>query len=112
MPSFPLELADEIGKKKSVNLYNKYIHLFTHEYTDPYTTGNPVFTNPQFITSAGSTFSLPGVYDRYDLYYAVLDYSDEITVTGMDNAGNMDYVTNSLTASDDAFINIICIVKK
>lgn len=111
MPPFALELADVVGGTKSVNLYNKYIQSFTHRYVDPHYTA-PDLTNSDFNTSEGNTFTLPGLYDRYDLYYAVLDYSDEITVTGMDNAGNLSYRTNSLTAPNGAFINIICIVKK
>lgn len=116
MPSFNLPLEHNRGTYAHVNLYEEYIKRFTPNFLEDTSEGDPLETNnPLYISSAdegANKFTLPGLYGRFDLYYVVLDHSDEITVTGMDNAGNMDYVVNSSTASEDAFINIILVVKK
>lgn len=110
-PPFTLPLGT-VGDTKSFNIYNEYRRRFTSSFYDP---SFPIdVTNPRYTTSAseGSSFVLPGLYGRYDLYYVILDYSDEIEVFAMDNAGNVNYRIKSSTASADSYVNIIMIVKK
>ena len=106
MPPFNLELGGE-GEVRTINLYTEYIKRFTHANTSPLT------ANPQFMTSEGSSYILPGLYGRYDLYYVVLDHSGHVNITAMNNDGSMSYaaVIASHTNPEEAYLNIILVIK-
>ena len=106
MPPFELPLATATGQSRTINLYEEYIKRFTHSNTTPST------TNPLYMTSSGNTFTLPGLYQRNELDYVVLDHSSHITVTSVTATGNMTYTTNSFPTGNDAYINIIFVIKE
>jgi len=104
MPPFNLPLGN-LQEVKSVDLYTEFTKRFPQNKADP------TSENPLYVTSEKDETIPPGFYKRNELHYVVTGYSDEITVISVDNNGVMSYKTNSLTASDNSFINIILVVK-
>ena len=101
MPSFDLPLGT-IGSTQSVDLYNEYARQFKYDAGR-----NPNFHNGQGLTA------VPGIYSRSDLYYVVLDYTPGvISNLQMDASGNLSYQVVSTTVPQEAYINIICVVKE
>ena len=99
MPSFTLDISSTGAK--TVNLYDVYRQQFS-----------PRPTNARFSSSAGNTTQIPGVYSRYDLTYAVLDYDPAIiAVTNLTPAGLLSYTVISTTAPSSSYITVVCVVK-
>lgn len=101
MPRFRLELGT-VGTFYEIDLYGEYYRQFS-----------PQPDNPNYYSGSGITVQIAEVYDRHDLYYAVLDYDTSvITVIGIDEDGFLSYTVNSTTASAESYITIVLVVKE
>ena len=88
---------------------SKTVDLYTDVYKKQF---SPRPTNPNFNSSSGINFQIPGVYAAGDLHYAVLDYdATVIQVTGISAAGVLNYNVLSTTAPSASYITIVCVVK-
>ena len=100
MPAFKLPITS-VGTNRTFNVYNEYVRQFS-----------PRPTNPNFNSSSGTAFQIPGVYAAGDLHYAVLDYdATVIHVNSISAAGVLNYNVLSTTAPSASYITIVCVVK-
>lgn len=100
MPPFELLLGD-YNISKSVNLYTEYSKYFKYSSS----------ANPLYITSEG-TSTTAHMYGSNELYYVVLDHSDDIAISSITASGVMTYRANTSIVSDKSYINILLVVKE
>lgn len=100
MPSFNLPWGN-VNDSKYINLYEEYVRQ------------NKSSENTHFTSGTQNLAEVPGIYGPSDLYYIVLDYTPGIIeITYLDEDGLLGYKVLASTVPEDAYINIICVVKE